>query len=135
MSVSTGMPNMRATGASSFVARIASIGTCRTFLRSAAFTVTSPFMPGMSSPSLLLMLTSTGKNVTPCVTTACGSIFSSMPSKVRPANASTATVAGRSDADVAHLDFVDRHAHAHAAEVGDAHERGAAVGGVAAVMI
>ena len=40
---------------------------------------TSPFIPGRSNPSSFRSDTSTGNIVTLCCTTACGSIFSTVP--------------------------------------------------------
>ena len=54
---------------------------------------TWPFIPGLSAPSKLLRLTSTGNIVTLDCTTASGSTCSTMPAKRRLGNASTVTVA------------------------------------------
>ena len=56
---------------------------------------TSPFIPGMRSPSSLFSVTRTGNIVTFCWTIACGSIFSTTPRKGRSGKASTITVASR----------------------------------------
>ena len=56
-------------------------------------TETSPFMPGRRTPLSFETDISTGKFVTDCTTTACGSTFSTRPVKVRWGKASTVTVA------------------------------------------
>ena len=55
---------------------------------------TSPFMPGLRNPSLLSSEIITGNIVTLCCTTACGSIFSTIPWNGRSGYASTVTRAG-----------------------------------------
>ena len=55
---------------------------------------TSPFMPGLRNPSRLSRDTITGNIVTLCCTTACGSIFSTVPWNGRSGYASTVTRAG-----------------------------------------
>ncbi len=101
--------------------------SARRSAESAAWIVTSPFMPGISRPSLLLILTSTGKNVTPCVTTACGSTFSTTPSNVRSGNASTlhAAPAHRAARSPSRLRRSSR--ACGRCEVGHRHEGGATV--------
>ena len=68
----------------------------RAFGRSATRISTSAFIPGLSRPPRLSIITITANMVTFCCTSACGSILSTMPAKVRPGNASTVTVAVRS---------------------------------------
>ena len=50
-------------------------------------------MPGSSSPASFAIEISTGNIVTDCCTTACGSIFSTLPWNDAVGNASTVTVA------------------------------------------
>ncbi len=61
--------------------RNAMTGTARTSWREAIETSTSAFMPGISSPSGLLIEMITANMVTFCSTTACGSIFTTSPAK------------------------------------------------------
>ena len=61
----------------------ASVGTAITSVRVSVSMDTSPFMPGMRSPSTLDTEMSTGNIVTLCCTTACGSIFSTVPANGR----------------------------------------------------
>ena len=86
-------PSELASIGASRVVRTASLGTATTFSRRSTSTDASPFMPGLSNPSALERLMSTGNIVTLCVTTACGSIFSTVPRNGRSGYASTVTVA------------------------------------------
>src|SRR3954470_10308550 len=86
-------PSTGATVAASRAFRIASLGTAGTLSLRRMSITTCPFIPGISAPSELLRLTSTGNIVTLDCTTASGSTFSTMPTNRRFGNASTVTVA------------------------------------------
>ena len=63
--------------------RNAVLGTASTCRRSATWTSTSAFIPGLSRCPRLKMFTSTGNIVTFCCTWAWGSILSTLPVKGR----------------------------------------------------
>ena len=91
---SASRPRICAVASMSRAARSAITGRVSTPDRSATLKVASTFMPGRSRPSSFATLISTANIVTFWSTTACGSIFSTVPSNSRPGNAATWMRAG-----------------------------------------
>ena len=90
---STSIPSTIAAGWRSSGVTTALFGIKSTPIASASSISTSAFIPGRSSPESLSSCTITGNMVTFCCTSACGSIFSTIPTKRSRGYASTVTVA------------------------------------------